>query len=439
MSTLYIGIDLGKASHIGAFLSQELLERHKRYSACPTLPIPNTRDGFNKLYQTIEKYSTPAETCVLLEKTGHYGHALIQYLQEHDIRVYRMQVRKRHTWNKTDKADAQALSVLLYNQVAMNIPVSDKTQRIARLATQSTVVRKLRGLVRHRYELVRECVQRKNKLTAICDEVFPELTQIYKNPNSDSALQLREKFPTPQAIADVAIDAICATRKHTRPGRKELLKLQELASSSIGTKDPDRCYSLVIEQRQLIAELRLLEKHVEELNGLIVSIVTDSREGQILASIGCIGPIQAGILIAGIGNIANYETAAKLKGYFGWVPRSTQTGTSLDRVSLQSGGNKLLKQTIYMCSITAIGSGQWKVLYDRLVDRKCGLDERTGRVKGKMKVIGRIAGQMINVIYTLLKKDYDMLQNLEPGQEPLAPELYDPGKHKVKQLQEVQA
>jgi len=38
-------------------------------------------------------------------------------------------------------------------------------------------------MVRHRYELIAESTQRKNKLTAVCDELFPELTHIMKDPN----------------------------------------------------------------------------------------------------------------------------------------------------------------------------------------------------------------------------------------------------------------
>ena len=433
---LFIGIDLGKASHVGAFLSQELLTRHKRYSACPTLPIPNTRAGFDKLRETIEKYSTPGETCVLLERTGHYGVAIIQFLQEYGIAIYRMQVRKRHGWDKTDVKDAQALSVLLYNTVAMNIPQSDKSQRITPIATQPVVVRKLQGLIHHRSELVAECVQRKNKLTAICDELFPEFTNIYKDPNSPSALNLREKFATPQAVAAASIEELCKTRMRTFPGRLKLEDLKKLASSSIGTRDENRLYSHTLEQKQLIIELRLLETHVYELNALIEDLAINSREGQILLSMGIIGKIQAGILIAGIGNIANFESASKLRGYFGWIPRSTQTGTTMDRVSLQTGGNKLLKQTIYMVVMKAVqpSGGAWSILYSRLVERKCNLDERTGRYKGKMKVIGRIAGQLIGMIYFLLKKDYDLLQGLEPGKPLPPPMLYDSTKHKVKAL-----
>src|SRR6266487_99091 len=430
--TLYIGVDLGKSSHIAAFLSKELLERHRRFSACPTLPVPNSSAGFNLLKEQIEKYSSPAETCVLVEHTGHYGFALIQFLQEHGIQVYHMQVSRRHQWDKTDVKDAQALGNLLYNTVAMGIQSSDKTQRIARLEPLPETVRKLRGLVRHRYELVSEATQRKNKLTAICDQLFPEFTQIYKDPNKESALNLREKFATARDVAEASIHALCATRARNLPSQANLLTLQTLARSSIGTHDEARCYSLILEQRQLIAELRLMSANIEELNERIVELASASREGQILASFDCIGPVQAGILVSGICPISNFETPSKLKGYVGWAPRRIQTGSTIDKMVMQSNGNRMLKQAVYMVVMNALTDREssWRLRYDRLVERKCDYDERTGRYQGKMKVVGRIAGDLLEMMWTLLKKDYDLLQSLEPGQEPPAPELYSEEKHR---------
>jgi transposase len=429
---LYIGIDLGKAAHIAAFLSADLLVTHKRFRSCPTLPVPNSSAGFEHLLATIEKYSTRAETCVLVEHTGHYGYALIQYLQEHGVTVYHMQVHVRHQWDKTDVKDAQALGNLLYNTVAMGVQTADKTQRIARLEPLPEVVRRLRGLVRHRYELVSESTQRKNKLTAICDQLFPEFTQIYKDPNKESALTLREKYPTPRAVADASIDDLCATRARHTPSREKLGLLQKLAAESIGTHDEARRYSLALEQRQLIAELRLIQKHIGELEEQIDALTVSSREGQILQSFG-IGRIQAGILVSGICPISNFETPAKLKGYVGWAPRRIQTGTTLDKMTMQHRGNRMLKQATYMIVVNFLKDheGHWRKKYDRLVERKCNYDGRLKKYTGTMKVIARIAGDLLASMWLLLRKDYDLLQSLEPGQEPPAPELYGEKRHHV--------
>src|SRR6266536_1072794 len=381
----------------------------------------------------IKEHGRPTETCVLLERTGHYGQALEQFLQDHGVKTYRILAQTRYGKNKTDKHDARALAAMLYSQVELHAPVVNEKDRVWQIKAPSDAASCLRGHVHRRYELVNESTQRRNQLTAICDELFPEFTEVYTDPNSESALQLREKFPTPQACASASIDDLCATRKHTRPSRADLASLQQLARATIGTTDHARRSSLLLEQEQLIAELRLLCAHIGRLEDEIAVILETSREGQILNSFPGIGPINGAVLLAGIGSIANFTSSAKLRGYLGWAPKATQTGTSYDSITLDKGGNVLLKRTMYLIAISAIRSDpSWKLLYNRLVERKCDYDARTGKYRGKMKVIGRIAGQIIGVLYVLLRKDYDLLAALAPDEKPPPPELYDVHKHSIR-------
>lgn len=206
----------------------------------------------------------------------------------------------------------------------------------------------------------------------------------------------------------------------------KLLELQRLAGQSIGITEPARVRGLVLAQKQLIAELKLLEEHQNQLEAEIIQIVEYSREGKILTSITGIGPMAAAMLIAAIGTIANFERAAQLKSYFGWAPKIAQSGHSLDWARLTPRGVRQMKWTMYLVVWRAIqwDSG-WKEIYERLLPRKCRTDERTHRLIGREKVIGRLAGQMTSVIYALLKQDHELLARTEPGTQPPEPILYD--------------
>ncbi len=46
-----------------------------------------------------------------------------------------------------------------------------------------------------------------------------------------------------------------------------------------------------------------------------------------------------------------------------------------------------------------------------------------------MKVVDRVAEQIISLVYTLLKKDAELLSNLAEGEEPPPPRLYDRALH----------
>jgi transposase len=425
---LYVGVDVGKRHHVAGFISRTLLPRYERFEACPSLVFEQSREGFRALCDRIQSFVPLEQAYVLLEHTGHYHRALVHYLQELDVPVYLMPVQKRPVGMlKTDKRDALSLAIHLYNQLELGVQLADKTHVVRRLLPPTDTACQLKGWMRHRYELIHECTQRKKKLIAICDELFPELTQVLKDPTAPTALVLRQHFPTPHAIASASLTALAKLRKSNRPSNEQLLELQRLACQTIGTKDIVRQRTLVLEQSQLIRELQLLQEHVQQLDSEIVKLVEQSREGQILISIPPIGPIQAAAIIAAIGNIENFEQAAALKAYFGWAPKREQSGTSLDRDQLSHSGTRTMKQMLFLIVASAIQKDcEWAKLYERLVPRMCRYDERKRAYRGKVKVMVRIAGQMTEMIYAFLKHDAELLSQVPAGTEPPAPMRYDP-------------
>jgi Transposase IS116/IS110/IS902 family len=234
-------------------------------------------------------------------------------------------------------------------------------------------------MVHHREELIAERTQRKNKLTAICAEVFPELTQVYQDPHAPSALAVRTAFPTPAAIATASLSALGATRSGKRPGDQKLAELHRLAVQSIGTKDVTRLRGLTFEQQQLIVELGVIEQHVEELEAEIGQVLARGREGRILPSIPGGGPIPAASLVAMLGNMANCDRPAQLKAYCGWAPRLSQSGTTLDRAKLTPRGVRPMKRTMYLVVWHTIWYPDKELgrLDERLLPRKCVYDQRT--------------------------------------------------------------
>src|SRR5260370_42417101 len=104
-----------------------------------------------------------------------------------------------------------------------------------------------------------------------------------------------------------------------------------LAYQRNGKKELGWLRGLGYEQQQLIEEYHLIVAHLEALEAEMMQVVEHCREGQILTSIPGIGPLQAAILIALIGNIANFERPAQLNSYCGWIPAIAQSATTLNR------------------------------------------------------------------------------------------------------------
>lgn len=429
---LYVGIDIAKRSCVAGFVSQTLLARHTEFEQCPAISFEQSLEGFEKLLDQIAYYVPLQQAFVLVEKTGHYHNILVEYLRSQGISVYIMHVKKRMTGlMKTDKRDSLGLAIHLYDQLEKGSHAIDKKDLVRRVIPPTGPAAKLRNMMRHRQELISECTRRRNKLTGISDELFPEFTKVFHDPNSPTALRYREHFPTPSDFARASMESLLKLRGNTFSAKAKLQELRDLAAISVGVKDADRQFGLVFEQRQLTRELLLIRANLEEIDSEVSASLQTSREGQILLSIPCMGETTAATVLAAIANIENFKTAGHLKSYFGWAPKQTQTGTSKDTATLSSGGHRPLRSLMYILATNVlIRNTEWAKIYERLVLRKCPYDSRTRRRTGKRVVIGRIAGQMIKLIYKLLKTDQETLRSLGPGEIPQPPLLYDPVIHR---------
>jgi hypothetical protein len=144
-----------------------------------------------------------------------------------------------------------------------------------------------------------------------------------------------------------------------------------------------------------------------------------------------IGPIQAATILAAIGSINNFPNAGCLKSYFGWSPKVAQSGATLNYTGQTFGGTRTMKQMMFLIVWNLVQrETEWAKLYERLVQAKCPYDLRTGQRMGKVRIMGRIAGQLIETIYALLKTDAEVMSDVASGKEPPAPILYDPERHR---------
>lgn len=431
--TFFIGIDVGKHSHAAGFVSASLLKEH-RFEQCPVITFEHSRAGLGKLLARVKEHAaSPAQCAVLVENTGHYHRALVEQLMTEGFHVYVVAIRQKRVngLNKTDKYDALRLANQLYAELSLGLQVAEKSQQVRRFAPPTDAAVQLQGLMRRRYELAQSTTRCKNKLTAIADELFPEFTQVFRDPNALLALEVRSHFPTPAEIARVSLGELSVVKHGAHPSDRKLEKLQELARLSIGVTASARVAALIIEQQQLIETVQMLRAQLDALDEKIEALVRGSREGKILLSFPLVGTIHAGTILSVIGNIRNFPRETDLRKYCGWAPQGFQTGITFDRSNMGKTGSRLLRQTFFLLTMSAIARKDtvWSKLYQRLLPIKCAYDARTETYKGRMRVVGRVAGQMIGVMYTLLKRDANLVDSLEPGAPLPEPDLYDPEIH----------
>ncbi len=115
-----------------------------------------------------------------------------------------------------------------------------------------------------------------------------------------------------------------------------------------------------------------------------------------ISSIKGIGARSAAILLAGIGNVDDFESADKLAAYFGIVPRVSQSNDTDTRGRITKRGDKLVRTTLVQCTLIAKRySGYLNAFYQRIKARR-----------GAGKAIIATARKLLSIIYDTLKNGW---------------------------------
>lgn len=183
---------------------------------------------------------------------------------------------------------------------------------------------------------------------------------------------------------------------HVRHGWK--LKKEGLASAK-RLRDLDLSRFTALEQIELGAlrdQALSLSETITALDKAIETAASDLDGFESVMSIKGIGPRSAAILLAGIGNVDDFETADKLAAYVGIVPRVSQSNDTDNRGRITKRGDKLMRTTLVQCTLIAIRySGYLNAFYQRIKQRR-----------GAGKAIIATARKLLAIIYDTLRNGW---------------------------------
>lgn len=311
-----VGIDVAKSKHDCCILNSdgEVLK--------DVFTFPNTADGFDMLYQAITDIVPASDfqhVRVGLEATGHYSVNLVAFIRSRGlepvifnplaINLFRKAQTLRKT--KTDKTDARFIAAMLLSQ-----PSSP-------CAPVSYHISELKVLTRSRSRLVSQRSRLKTSLSRLIDVIFPELPGIVWSCNQKSVHALLLEFPNPAAIAVchlTRLTNILLKGSHGKYGRAKALEFKALAACSIGSNSPAMAFELQQTIRLILnvqQEIGLLDRQIR--------LAVDELASPLLTIPG-ISYTLAAIILAEIGDVARFESPAKLLAFAGMEPSTYQSG-----------------------------------------------------------------------------------------------------------------
>lgn len=390
-----IGVDVskGKSTICIVTLEGEVLNE--------PFEIEHTKEGMDNLIEKIKNY--PKENIkFLMEATGHYHIALLNYLLEHDyfVSVVNALVIKKYgdmdlRKVKTDKKDAYKLAQY----------VSEQWFKLIQTKPQEEIRDELLFLSREYIDFVKVQTKLKIQLTDLTDKTFPGIKEIIDSDNRyELFLCIYEKYTHPSIILEMSktkfvndVEKIAKKLGH-RIGKQIGLSLYENASNIVPEcpinssiqLSVNNCISLL---RETIKATNTIITKMDELASIL-------PEFEVVSKMKGTGPKTRSRLIAEIGNINKYSKASCLIAYCGIDCPPYQSGKfEATNRHITKRGNKYLRCVGYeiMCNITRSRPKEDNVVYEFIKKKEA---------EGKLKRTSKIAGlnKFLRIYYARVKE-----------------------------------
>jgi transposase len=340
-----VGIDVGAETCAVCIL------RPDKTTVRPPFMIANAASGFARLAAALSQLDCPpGQIRVGLEATGRYWENLYQFLLPLGYAMVLVHPGQAHHFAqqrglraKTDKLDASTIGRALLSDELRPAYVPNE------------LIGAYRDLVRLRSELTDAAARSKQEIRDLLIVLFPEVTEVFKDPTGPTALALLRVYPGAAAIATAGTDAITGVLQEVAPrkyGPRTAARLVALAQQScaspVAVATRSHCVQILIDQvRQTTASLSELE---QELAGLL------QRDEAVagLQSVPEFGPETVAVLRAELGDVARFRGSAQVVAYAGLDVTVRQSGKWQGRGKLSKRGSGALRRCLFLAALGSL-------------------------------------------------------------------------------------
>jgi len=391
---LVIGIDPHKKKHAAVAITEDLMVRAK-------FKFTNSVDGFEFALQNSRAEMVKADcrgVIFAIETGGHFWRNFAYFLEEKGIpfrlisqlTLKRMREGRDLNRRKNDFRDAEmAAGVLL-------------TGDFTETKLPQGVYAELRSTHSAYFRLVKERTRIINLLKGLLDGLFPEFTQVFKNPCGCTALVVLSKCLTPEAIADMPEDSFVGAIRLGWRGRlmvKKLKALWEAAKTSIGIKPGAEAVAMEISL--LASRYQLIEQQIDVLVKSLIQLVDRTEEGKYLLSIRGINYLSTAALLAELGPLKSYQNAKQLIKMAGTNPIEVESGGKrLGKTPMSKKGRPRLRYCAWNAVIPLLAHNpDFRAWAKRRRERFAQANPLNGK-----EVVGAALNRLLRLIYALARK-----------------------------------
>jgi len=407
---LVIGVDPHKKMHAAVAITQDFITQAK-------FKFTNTREGLEMMLDRA-KVEMSKSGCrgvmFAIETGGHYWRNIAYYLDERGIpfRFINQYTLKRRregkdiNRRKNDYRDSEVAAQLLC------------TGEFVESVIPQGVYAELRTSHNAYQRLVKERTRITNLVKGLLDALFPEFTQVFKDPCALTALSVLSTCPIPRVIAGMTEDEFEATieaqHKGRRLMRKKLRALHYSAKTSIGI-DAGAC-SVSSEIAFLVDKLELIRKQIRIMEGKLIKLVDETDEGKYLLSIRGLNYIAVAGLLAELGCFKLYQSAKQMIKMAGSNPTESESaGKKRSKTPMSKQGRPLLRYCAWTSVIPMLRfNPDFRAWAKQRRERPAHANPLSGR-----EIVGAALNRLLRLAFALVKNQ-TYYQDVKPAMIPVA-------------------
>jgi len=407
---LVIGVDPHKKRHAAVAITQDFTTQAK-------FKFDNTREGLDMMLGRAREEMVKCGcrgVMFAIETGGHYWRNIAYYLDERGIpfRFINQYTLKRRregkdlNRRKNDYRDSEVAAQLLCTGEFVESVIPQGAY--AELRTSHNAYQRL----------VKERTRITNLVKGLLDALFPEFTQIFKDPGGRTALSVLSTCPIPRVIAGMTEDEFVATIEARYKGRhlmrKKLRALHCSARTSIGIYAGAR--SLSSEIAFLVDKLELIKQQIRIMEMTLVKLVDEAEEGKYLLSIRGLNYTAVAGLLAELGCFKLYRSAKQMIKMAGSNPTESESaGKKRSRTPMSKQGRPLLRYCAWTAVIPMLRFNKdFRAWAKQRRERPAHANPLSGR-----EVVGAALNRLLRLAFALVKNQ-TYYQDTKPALIPVA-------------------
>ncbi len=396
--TLVVGIDVGSETHYARAFDW----RNYEYSKKP-FAFNNDEAGFaafKEWMNDIAKKHGKEAVIPGMEPTGHYWLNLGAYLQDQGMKpvhvnphhVKKSKEMDDNNPDKNDRKDPKTIAGLV-NEGRFSYPYIPKG-----------IYAEIRNLSNLRIQTQEELTRVRNRIARWFSIYFPEMKDVYKNPDAVSGMMVIRKAPLPRDIEALGVEGVNQIWRDAKlrgAGFKRAKTLAKAAEHSIGSTEAPG--SARIEIRNLLADYEVYKNRMDELMAEIEGKLSEIPYIDKLMEIKGIGLKTVSCFIAEVGDISRFDNPKQIQKLAGYAIVADSSGKHNGESRISHRGRKRLRYALYEAATSVIAkNNEFKEIHNYYRTRE------KNPLK-KMQSVIAVACKLIRIIYAILTKgvDYD--------------------------------